>query len=480
MLNSVGRSPPPLHAVRILAGGLQQSWMFKCTSRLEHAEHSAHKSDRITYLLNPPAPNCLSTTPHRPTLQPMTDPLQTLLAAVHQTRAAREDLYVWFHQHPELSMQEDITADRIRQRLDELGISWSAVGHTGTVCVLDNGTGPVVALRGDIDALPVRESSGKEYASTAVQVDEQTGGEVPTMHACGHDFHITALLGALEAFHTYRDTWSGTLVGVFQPGEETAAGARAMVDDGIGSAIPTPDVYLGQHVLPALHTGTVGTRLGPVMSKAFSGRITVWGKGTHGSMPEKGVDPVLLAANIITRLHTVVSREIAAKETVVLTVSSVHAGTKANVIPDSAEMLINTRAYSTETSDYLRAAIERVVRAECTAARSPRAPEFEYFDEFPLTDNDAGVTARVRKAFDAHFGSDATDLDQIPASEDFSIIPDALGVPYCYWGLGGFKDWEDAPGNHSPTFAPDLQPTLDRGTEAMIVAAAAWLVEGAR
>ena len=285
------------------------------------------------------------------------------------------------------------------------------------------------------------------------------------------------VLGAVEAFASNRGAWCGTLVAVFQPAEESHAGAGKMVEAGIGDVLPALDVYLGQHVLPFLPAGYVGTRPGPVMSAARSARITVWGEGTHGSTPESGVDPVLLAANIITRLHTVVSREIPAKNTAVLTVGAVHAGVKANVISDSAELLVNTRAYSEADSETLKAAIERIVRAECAAAGSQREPEFHYFDEYPLTDNDPAVTASVRAAFDAHFGDHSVDLEAIPASEDFSMIPDALGVPYTYWGLGGFADPATAPGNHSPEFAPDIQPTLDRATEAMIVAAAAWLAK---
>lgn len=246
------------------------------------------------------------------------------------------------------------------------------------------------------------------------------------------------------------------MVAVFQPAEEAYAGSRVMLANGIREAMPKPDVYLGQHVLPMLPAGVVGT---------------------HGSMPDKGVDPILLASNIVTRLHTVVSREIDAKDTAVLTVGAIHSGVKANVIPETAELLVDTRAYTREVSDRLRSAIIRIVEGECAAAGSPREPEITFYDEYPLTHNDPAVTTRVRGAFDAHFGDEAVDLGQITASEDFSIIPDALGVPYTYWGLGGFADWENAPGNHSPSFAPDLQPTLDRAAEAMIVAAAAWLVD---
>ncbi|GAB3942492.1 amidohydrolase [Corynebacterium tapiri] len=398
-----------------------------------------------------------------------------ILSDLESTRADREELYKHFHQHPELSMQEFATADRIEQELKNSGIEVQRVSETGLVAIINNGEGPVVAMRGDIDALPVKEASGKDYASTATQKDQNTGEEVPVAHACGHDVHISSLLGALQAFNAHQDQWSGTYVGVFQPAEETAAGARAMVEANIAKAIPTPDVYLGQHVLASLPGGHVGTHEGPVLSKAFSVKVTIYGKGSHGSMPEKGVDPVVLASSIVMRLQTVISREVAAAETAVVTVGSIKAGSKSNVIPETAELLINTRAYSDEVSDHLREAIERLVSTECEGARSPKEPEFEYYDSYPLTDNNEDATGHVRAAFDEYFGEESGDLAPVPASEDFSIIPDSLEVPYTYWGLGGFADQKNAPGNHAPAFAPDLQPTLDRGVEAAVVAAAAWL-----
>lgn len=401
--------------------------------------------------------------------------VKKILGGLASTRTEREELYKHFHQHPELSMQEHATAERIVKELESSGIRVTRVGETGVVAVVDNGEGPVVAMRADIDALPVKEASGKDYASTATQVDAKTGVEVPVAHACGHDVHLMSLLTALQAFNEHKDQWSGTFVGVFQPAEETAEGARAMLEAGLEQAMPRPDVYLGQHVLASLPGGHVGTRRGPVLSSAFSVKVTVHGKGSHGSMPELGVDPVVLASTIVMRLQTIVSREVAAKETAVVTVGAIHAGTKSNIITDSAELLINTRAYSSEVSEHLKEAIERIVRAECVAARSPMEPEFTYYDRYPLTDNDGDATDTVREAFDAYFGDESCDLDAVPASEDFSIIPDALGVPYTYWGLGGFADMSNAVGNHNPAFAPDLQPTLDRGTEAVVVAASAWL-----
>lgn len=401
--------------------------------------------------------------------------VKKILGDLMSTGTEREALYKHFHQHPELSMQEHATAERIVKELESSGIRVTRVGETGVVAVVDNGEGPVVAMRADIDALPVKEASGKDYASTATQVDVKTGAEVPVAHSCGHDFHLMSLLTALQAFNAHKDQWSGTFIGVFQPAEETAEGARAMLEAGLEQAMPRPDVYLGQHVLASLPGGHVGTRRGPVLSSAFSVKVTVHGKGSHGSMPELGVDPVVLASTIVMRLQTIVSREVAAKETAVVTVGAIHAGTKSNIITDSAELLINTRAYSSEVSEHLKEAIERIVRAECVAARSPMEPEFTYYDRYPLTDNDGDATDTVREAFDAYFGDESCDLDAVPASEDFSIIPDALGVPYTYWGLGGFADMSNAVGNHNPAFAPDLQPTLDRGTEAVVVAASAWL-----
>lgn len=404
--------------------------------------------------------------------------IQTILAELAATRDTREQLYKHFHQIPELSLQEHRTAAKIQTELESYGVEVIRVGETGLVGVIRNGEGPTVAMRGDIDALPMVEQSGKDYAAEGVtQVDENTGIETPVAHTCGHDVHIVALLGATQALNSHREAWSGTFLAVFQPGEENAAGARAMVDAGIVEKIPKPDVYLGQHVLGTLPGGAVGTRFGAVLSAAASIEITIHGKGSHGSMPNLGVDPIVLASAIVTRLQTIVSREIAAKETAVITVGSFHSGTKSNIIPDTAVLQLNTRAYDTTVEKHLHEAIERIVRAECEAARAPREPQFRYYDVYPLTSNDDTPTEEVREAFTAHFGEDAVELAALPASEDFSVIPDAFNTPYTYWGLGGFADHQNAPGNHSPFFAPDLQPTLDRGVEAIVVAASPWLIK---
>jgi hippurate hydrolase len=396
------------------------------------------------------------------------------LTGLDEAQGWQEEFYTHLHRNPELSMQETETAAEVSRRLAGFGYEVHQVGG-GVVGVLANGNGPCVLFRADMDALPVREATGLDYASTKTAVDA-TGTTVPLMHACGHDAHVTCALGAAELLARNRDTWSGTYVALFQPGEETASGARAMVADGLVDRVPRPDVAFGQHVLTAPEAGHVATSPGPVLSAGDSIRITVYGKGSHGSMPHLGVDPVVLAASIVLRLQTVVAREIAPGDFGVVTVGSLQAGSKSNIIPDDATLLVNLRAYDMDVRDRIVAAVERIVRGECASAGSPREPVFEYYDQYPLTDNDPAVDAVVRQAFEAHFGRDRVhDLARVPASEDFSVIADAFGVPYTYWGLGGFTPGMTVLPNHNPGFAPAIQPTLRTGTEAIVAAATAYL-----
>ena len=400
--------------------------------------------------------------------------VQKILSDLDETQAEREKQYKYFHQHPELSMKEDHTAQTIIDILSKAGIETKRVGKTGVVAEIKNGEGPVVAMRADIDALPIKENSGKDYTST-VSTQDENGKAVGVSHACGHDFHISSLLGALKAFNEHKDAWRGTYIGVFQPGEETAQGAKDLVENGITSMIAKPDVYLGQHVLGAIPAGTVGIRSGAFLTTAASIRVHIFGKGSHGSMPELSVDPVVVASSIVLKLQTIVSRELAAKDYAIVTVGALNAGSKSNIIPDDAELLINTRTYSEDTQEFVHNAIERIVRGECELARCPKEPEFTYYDRYPLTNNDQNASLRVRKAFDEYFGEDSVNISRASASEDFSIVANAFNTPYAYWGLGGFEDMKNAPGNHNPAFAPDLQPTLNRGLESAVVAACAWL-----
>lgn len=399
--------------------------------------------------------------------------------------AWQEELYRDLHANPELSHQEHRTAAAVAARLRTEGCEVvEGIGGTGVVGVLRNGDGPTVVLRADMDALPVREETGLPYASTTtLEVD---GAPVPVMHACGHDVHVVCLLGAVALLVDSSDRWSGTVVAVFQPAEETADGARRMVEDGLAALVGDADVVMGQHVL-AMPAGTVGTRSGPTLSAADSLRVTVHGRGAHGSMPHAAVDPVVLAAMIVVRLQTVVAREVAPGDSAVLTVGSIVAGSKSNVIPDHAVLQINVRTYDEATRAAVLGAIERIVRAECMASASPAEPEIELYDRYPLTENDVSVTARVAAAFTETFRDAAVELPRQSASEDFSHIPRALGTPYTYWGIGGtdpdlYRTAQEAgtvardiPVNHSATFAPVIQPTLDTGTRALVVAALEWL-----
>jgi amidohydrolase len=410
----------------------------------------------------------------------------TVLAGLATSRPWQEDLYRDVHRHPELSHQERRTAGLVAERLRGAGFEvHEQVGGTGVVGVLHNGDGATVLLRADMDALPVREATGLPYASEVTGTDAD-GNAVPVMHACGHDVHVACLAGAAQLLAEGREHWTGTLIALFQPAEEVGDGARGMVEAGLVDLIPTPQVALAQHVMPA-RAGQVGTHAGAALSAADSMRITVHGRGAHGSMPQAAVDPVVLAAMIVVRLQTVVSREVAPGETAVLTVGSIQAGTKSNVIPDRATLQLNVRTFSDATRRTILDAIQRIVRAECEASGCPREPEFELFDRFPLTDNDTACTERVAAAFADFFGERAVPAGQQSASEDFSDIPAALGVPYTYWFIGGTdaavydaaeragRIAQDIPVNHSTGFAPVLQPTLDVGTQALVVGALAWL-----
>ncbi len=408
-----------------------------------------------------------------------------ILAGYDGLQAAQEAFYKDLHEHPELSHHEHRTAKCVAGELQKYGFTvQTGIGGTGVTGVLANGAGPTVMLRAELDALPIRENTGVDYAST-VTTKGAGGREVPVAHACGHDMHMSCLLAAVKLMAEHRDQWNGTLLPLFQPGEETGDGAQGMVDDGLFKRIPVPDVALAQHLLPGI-AGTVGTCSGPFMSAEDSIKVTVYGRGSHGALPQNSIDPVVLAAMIIVRLQTVVSREVTPGEIAIVTVGSVQAGTRSNVIPDHAVLQLNVRSYSQPTRKHMLAAIQRIVRAECQASGSPKDPDFETLAGFPLLVNDAATTDRVAAAFAGHFGDRALKIDRQTVSEDFGIIPAAEGVPYTYWGIGRTDRQvylaaeqagrlQDLPANHSPEFLPPLQPTLRTGTEALVTAAMAWL-----
>lgn len=380
-------------------------------------------------------------------------------------------IYTDLHQHPELSMQEVRTAGVVADFLREHDIEvLEQVGGTGVIGVHRNGTGPTVYLRADMDALPVTEETGLEYASVNPGV----------MHACGHDMHVTCLLGAVEALKADEGDWQGTVVYLFQPGEETGEGALAMLADPRMAELPKPVAVIGQHVAPA-PSGLLLTRPGALMAGSDSLRITMHGIGGHGSQPESTVDPVYMAASTVVRLQSIVSREVPPAVPVVVTVGSIQAGTKENIIPATATLAVNVRSFSSESRDQVLASVRRIAKAEATASDAPREPEVEILGTFPVTVNDAGLAGQVMGAFQGEFGpGGAGPIDPVNGSEDFGRFGTHIGVPSLFWFLGsmpavkgatfgGVVD-RDTPSNHSPLFAPVIHPTLETGIRALVVA----------
>lgn len=411
----------------------------------------------------------------------------TVVAGLAEIQEDLADLYRDLHRHPELSGQEKRSAELLARRLRAAGVDevTEHVGGTGVVGIVRNGDGPVVMLRADFDALPVEEKTGLPYASTARAVDDE-GNDVPVMHACGHDMHATCLIGAATLLAAARATWRGTLLLVFQPAEELGSGARDMVRDGLFERFPRPRVVLGQHVAP-LPAGFLGHGSGPLMASSEFLDVTLHGRGGHGSRPEATVDPVLMAANVVTRLQGVVAREVPPSETAVVTVGRLQSGTKNNIIPDTAQVGINIRTTNEPTRTLVRTAIERVVRAEAQASGATRAPDLSWHSSVPALVSDPEATATTLTAFTEHFGEQRLlGMPPVNASEDVGVFGEAIGVPTVFWFWGGLETdtvvkalqegrLDDLPSNHSPNFAPLIEPTLSTGVEALTVAALAWL-----
>ncbi|MCJ1432538.1 hypothetical protein MMC27_001895 [Xylographa pallens] len=395
-----------------------------------------------------------------------------------------EDVYRDIHQNPELSSQETRTASIAENHLRDLNFVTHGNIGGGVAGVLENGPGKVVLLRADMDALPMTENTGLPYASHK-RMKAVDGKEQPVMHACGHDTHVTSLMGAASLLVSAREEWQGTLICLFQPNEEHGGGAKAMVDDGLYDKIPRPDLLLAQHVCP-LKSGVVALRSGPVLSAASTLQIRIWGQGGHGSEPQNCIDPIVIAAYVLVRLQSVVSRAMDPKEIAVVTCGSIHGGEAGNIIPDFVDLAVNIRAYSDRSHAKARDAIEAIVNAECDASKVSRPPTIEVMDDYPLTSNDAGLVEALTKTFKAHFHDAFQEMEQATASEDFSVLATAVGAPYAYWKFGGTDPgrWEEAlrndsvadlPSNHSALFAPVIEPTLKTGIEACALAALTFL-----
>ncbi|WP_243228969.1 amidohydrolase [Microbacterium sp. CIAB417] len=398
-----------------------------------------------------------------------------------------EALYTDLHRHPELSFQETRTAGIAAQHLRDLGLEVEEnLGVTGVVGLLSNGEGPTVWLRADMDALPVEEQTGLAYASTATGVDPE-GATVPVMHACGHDMHVTAMIGAVEQLVASRADWSGTVVVLIQPAEEYGAGARAMLDAGVLDRYPRPDVVLGQHVTP-LPAGVVGVRSGTQMAASDGLSVTLHGRGGHGSRPHATIDPVVMAAATVMRLQTIASREIDPQGVGVVTVGAIHAGLKNNIIPAEAKLELSLRYPDDASREKVLASVERIVRAESLASGAEREPDIRTLHTLPATINDAEATERVTNALRRVLGeASVIDPGMFTGSEDVSWFARDAGAPLVFWFWGGadpaaFAEAaaagrlaEDIPTNHSPFYAPEIHPTLEVGVTAMTTAAREFL-----
>ena len=393
-------------------------------------------------------------------------------------------LFDHFHRNPELSGMETRTAARMASELRALGYEVTeGVGGTGVVAVLRNGDGPTVMIRADMDGLPLQEQSGLPNASTVRQVDAD-GTEKPVMHACGHDVHITALVGTARQMMARRDRWSGTLVLIAQPAEERIFGARAMVNDGLYTRFPKPDYAIAFHVAADMPTGRVDVPLAITSSSSDSVDITVRGVGTHGAYPHMGIDPIYVASQIVVSLQSLRSRETNPLEGAVVTVGSFHGGIKHNIISDHAELQLTVRADSPEVRAQLLDGIDRIARNTALALGVPedRLPVVtrSTTETTPATINDAATAARVRTAVAAGLGEGVL-IDEPRTgmgAEDFAyfVTPES-GVKGVYFSVGGTPAAEvaDAPGHHSPLFRITPRPAVITGVEASVASAEALM-----
>ena len=401
-------------------------------------------------------------------------------------------LYRDIHAHPELSMQEVRTPALLAPEMRKLGFGVTEhVGKTGVVAVMKNGPGPVLLIRADMDALPVREQTGLPFASTATG-KLPDGTVTPVMHACGHDTHIATWLGTARRLSAMKDQWSGTVVMVLQPGEERVIGAQAMLDDGLFTRFPKPDVLLAFHDSASLPAGVVGVTRGFALANVDTVNIDVHGVGGHGAYPQNTKDPIVLGARIVMALQTLVSRENDPQQPAVVTVGSFHSGTKSNIISDDAKLALTVRSYTPETRKLLLDGIRRIARGEAIAAGIPddKMPTVEI--EQPSADatfNTPELSYRLLTLFGSHFGAArVVETKPIMASEDFSRfwLADKSKQSVIFW-VGGVPQakWDAVKGDtlklpalHSPLWAPDADAVISTATEAMTVAALDVLKKG--
>jgi hippurate hydrolase len=386
-------------------------------------------------------------------------------------------LYLDLHQNPELSSHETQTAAKLASRLRAAGYEVTEhVGGTGIVAILKNGAGPTIMLRTELDALPVEEKTGLPYASK-VHAQDDSGRDVPVMHACGHDLHMATLLGTAEVMAHSKQTWHGTLLLIGQPAEETVSGAKKMVEDGLLTRFPRPDAGVALHVGNDFPAGKVAVISGYSYASADAVRITIYGKGGHGAMPQSTIDPVVIAARTVLSLQTIVSREVKPGDAAVLTVGYIQAGTKNNIIPDQAELGLTVRAYNPKVRRQILAAITRITKAEADAAAVQREPLIENLGSTNAVYNDPALAQKLKITLEGALGKDNVETGEpLMASEDYSYFIEQ-GIPSFYFMLGGadpqkYSEAKNAgtqlPSNHSPLFAPDVDPALRTGITAEV------------
>lgn len=400
-------------------------------------------------------------------------------AEVQATYPGSEALYLDLHRHPELSLHETETAARLASELRQIGYEvTTGVGRTGVVGVLKNGAGPTVLLRTELDALPVTENTGLTFAST-VRTKDDAGNEVGVMHACGHDAHMAAWVGTARIMAANRGTWRGTLVLIGQPAEEIVSGAKAMIADGLLTRFPRPDFALAVHDDARLPSGIVGYHAGPLLSNADAVTITIFGRGGHGARPDATVDPIVIAARTVLALQTIVSREMSPFDPAVITVGSIHGGTKNNIIPDEVKLLLTVRSFTTPVRQHLLSSIRRIAKAEAEAAGAPREPLIEYGPPATALVNDSALTQRVAAALVREMGpARAKDTPPEMVSEDFSEFQLA-GIPTLMLRVGAvepakfdaaMKAGTPLPSLHSSQFWPDREPTIKTAMMAEVIA----------
>jgi hippurate hydrolase len=400
----------------------------------------------------------------------MLERVERLGKALGQVLPAALELYRDLHRHPELSMREHRTQTQIRAALSATTATVRSCAGTGLVATLRNGDGPVVAMRADTDALPIRETTGLPYAS--VVEAESAGGRVPVMHACGHDVHTAAMVAATAHLDQNRDSWTGTLVALFQPGEETGVGAATMIGDGCFDDTGVPDVILAQHVT-SRPAGQFLCRPGYFLSHAQAWMVTVDGHGGHASRPHLAQDPIVAAAAMITRLQTIVSREVDPFRMAVVSIGSIHGGDSANVIPSQVTFTVMSRSYETQIGEHIAAAVHRIIDGE--AATAGVRARIEALTEIPPCWNDPAETAVAVAALTPLFGADAVlnPADPLPASDDFSQYAKLLGIPSAIWNFGCLDPAVVASGgpiprNHTGGFAPHPTAAVTVGAVAAV------------